>query len=181
MDVHLVVKYAVHHSKAVLAQFFFQCCPFWRVEQGSYTTGATKVTSNIAGTRALNHFKFAGANFLQHVQKINIGAMGGVFHCLLGATAGAHVSAKSFIDTVNIFGKRISKDTALKGRTAIDRTFMSVWQAEHVLYCTGDATWGRLIKDCPMPLTHADAEFNVRLYTKHTYKIAKKIHETAWP
>ena len=26
-DIHLVVKYAVHHSKAVLAPSFFQCWP----------------------------------------------------------------------------------------------------------------------------------------------------------
>ena len=50
MDIHLVVKYAVHHSKAVLAPSFFQC---WIVEQGSYTAGAIKVTSNIVGTPAL--------------------------------------------------------------------------------------------------------------------------------
>ena len=27
MDIHLVVKYAVHHSKAVFAPSFFQCWP----------------------------------------------------------------------------------------------------------------------------------------------------------
>ena len=60
MDIHLVVKYAVHHSKAILAPYFFQCWPAWIVEQGRYTAGAIKVASNIAGTPALNHFDFVG-------------------------------------------------------------------------------------------------------------------------
>ena len=60
MDIHLVVKYAVHHSKAVLAPSFFQCWPAYTVEQGSYTAGAIKFASNIAGTPAMNHFDFVG-------------------------------------------------------------------------------------------------------------------------
>ena len=40
MDIHLVVKYAVHHSQAVLAPSFFQCWPVYAFEQGSYTAGA---------------------------------------------------------------------------------------------------------------------------------------------
>ena len=39
MDVHLVVKYVVHHSKAVLASSFFQCWPVLSVLQGSHTGG----------------------------------------------------------------------------------------------------------------------------------------------
>ena len=50
MDVHLVVKYAVHHSKAVLAPSFFQCWPTQTDEQVSFTAGVIKVASNIAGT-----------------------------------------------------------------------------------------------------------------------------------
>ena len=60
MDTHLLVKYVVHDSKAVLAPSFFQCWPALAVEQGSYTVGAIKVASNIAGTPALNHFDFVG-------------------------------------------------------------------------------------------------------------------------
>ena len=60
MDIHLVVKYAVHHSKSVLAPSFFQCWSALIVEQGSYTAGAIKVASNIAGTPALNHFYLVG-------------------------------------------------------------------------------------------------------------------------
>ena len=40
MDIHLVVKYAVHHSKAVLAPSFFQYWPAWTVVHGSYTAGS---------------------------------------------------------------------------------------------------------------------------------------------
>ena len=60
MDIHLVVKYAVHHSKAVLAPSFFQCWPAYTVEQGRYTAGTIKVASDIAGTLALSHFDFLG-------------------------------------------------------------------------------------------------------------------------
>ena len=60
MDIHLVVKYAVHHSKAVLAPYFFQCWPVSTVEQGSHIAGAIKLASDIAGTPALNHFDFLG-------------------------------------------------------------------------------------------------------------------------
>ena len=60
MDVHLVVKYAVHHSKAVLMPSFLQCWPAKRFEQGSHTDGMIKVTSNIADRPALNHLHFVG-------------------------------------------------------------------------------------------------------------------------
>ena len=60
MDIHLVVKYAVHHSKAVLAPSFFQCCPVQTVEQGSHNACAINVARNIAGTPALSHFDFVG-------------------------------------------------------------------------------------------------------------------------
>ena len=56
----LAVKYAVNHSKAVLVPSFFQCWPVGRVEQRRHTAGAINVTSNIAGTTALNHFNFVG-------------------------------------------------------------------------------------------------------------------------
>ena len=60
VEIHLDVKYAVHHSKAVLAPSLFQCWPASIVEHGSYTADAIKVASNIAGTPALNHFDFVG-------------------------------------------------------------------------------------------------------------------------
>ena len=60
MDVHLVVKYAVHHSNAVLAPSFFQCFPVLRVNQRSYTAVAIIAASNTAGKHVLNHFNFVG-------------------------------------------------------------------------------------------------------------------------
>ena len=48
IDVHLIVKYAVHHSKAVLMPCFFQCWPVHRFEQGSHTGCAIKVASDNA-------------------------------------------------------------------------------------------------------------------------------------
>ena len=44
IDIHLVVKYAVHHSKAVLAPSVFQCWPASIVEQGSYAAAKLPVT-----------------------------------------------------------------------------------------------------------------------------------------
>ena len=99
MDIHLAVKYAVNHSKAVLAMSFLQCWPAKTVEHGSYTAGSIKVASDIAGTPALNHFDFVGVAlnvWVPHRWSIfhSWSDVGSISHLLDLSTAPRNVSGK---------------------------------------------------------------------------------------